>query len=70
MNMILAPKDMLEQDDTAKELLGEYLVQMTFQNVSQDEARQILEYFREYDTKGPAIEKPATPSKKPAKKSK
>lgn len=52
MNMILNPKDMLEQDETAKELLGEFLTQMTFQNVTQDETRGILEYFREYDEKG------------------
>jgi uncharacterized surface protein with fasciclin (FAS1) repeats len=63
---------MLEQDDTAKELLGEYLTQMTFQNVSQDDARAILEYFREYDEKGPSAggvdEKAKSPDKKSAKK--
>lgn len=51
MNMILNPAEMLQKDDVAKELLGEYLTPMTFQNVSQDEARQILEYFRQQDSK-------------------
>lgn len=49
MNMILNPAEMLEKDATAKELLAEYMTQMTFQNVTQDEARQLLEYFRQND---------------------
>ena len=36
MNMILNPAEMLEKDATAKELLAEYMTQMTFQNVTQD----------------------------------
>lgn len=51
MNMILNPAEMLEKNDQAKELLGEYMVPMTFQNVSQDEARAILEYLRSAETK-------------------
>ncbi len=58
MNMILNPAQMLEEDETAKGLLGEFMVPMTFQNISQEEARAVLEYLREIDGK------PAAPSKK------
>ena len=51
MNMILNPVEMTQKDPVAQEMFGEFLIQMTFQNVSQDEARQILEYFREVDSK-------------------
>jgi mono/diheme cytochrome c family protein len=49
MNMILNPVEMTQKDPIAKQLLAEYLTQMTFQNVSQEEARAILEYFRSID---------------------
>ncbi|GIL18546.1 MAG: hypothetical protein BroJett040_22970 [Oligoflexia bacterium] len=49
MNMILNPVEMTQKDPTAQALLGEFLTQMTFQNVTQDEARSILEYFRQID---------------------
>lgn len=49
MNMILNPSEMLDKDPVAKELLATYLTRMTFQNVSKDEARAILEYFRQVD---------------------
>lgn len=49
MNMILNPQEMTQQDPVAKELLGIYLIQMTFQDVSQDDARALLEYFRSED---------------------
>lgn len=51
MNMILNPAEMVQKDPIAKELLAEFLTQMSFQNVTQDEARLILEYFREIDSK-------------------
>lgn len=51
MNMILNPAQMLEENEAAKELLGEYLVPMTFQNITKDETRAILEYFRLSDQK-------------------
>lgn len=54
MNMILNPEEMCREDPEARKLLGEYMVQMTFQNVSQDEARNILEYFRQTDGAGAA----------------
>ncbi len=49
MNMILNPQQMTQENPTAKELFATYLVQMTFQDVSQDDARAILEYFRSID---------------------
>jgi hypothetical protein len=52
MNMILNPGEMLDKDPVAQELLAEFLTKMTFQDVTQDDARSILEYFRYYDDKG------------------
>lgn len=49
MNMILNPQGMTAENDAAKQLLGEYMTQMTFQNVKEPEARAILEYFRQHD---------------------
>ena len=49
MNMILNPQQMTQENPTAKELFATYLIQMTFQDVSQDDARAILEYFRAND---------------------
>ncbi len=64
MNMIMNPQEMTQKDPEAQKLLEEYLMQMTFQNVTQPETRSILEYFRHYDEKGeiaadakPAIDK-------------
>ncbi|ADO44575.1 cytochrome c class I [Hydrogenobacter thermophilus TK-6] len=51
MNMILNPTEMEQKDPIAKQLLSEYLTQMTFQNVSQEDARAILEYLRSVDEK-------------------
>ena len=51
MNMILNPAEMTKQDPIAQELLGNFLTQMTFQNVSEAESRAILEYFRSKDGK-------------------
>ncbi|WP_242920150.1 c-type cytochrome [Pontibacter liquoris] len=49
MNMILNPEEMTKQDPTAKKLLAEHLTQMTNQNVNEQDARAILEYFRQND---------------------
>ncbi len=49
MNMILNPSEMIQKDPVAHELLEQYLTQMADMGVSQDEARQLLEYFRQYD---------------------
>lgn len=48
MNMILNPSGMTASDETAKALLGEYMTQMSV-NVTQDDARAVLEYFRKLD---------------------
>ena len=52
MNMILNPVEMTQKDPIAKKLLAEYLSQMPFQNVTQEDARKILEYFRYVDSQG------------------
>ena len=49
MNMITNPAEMTQKDPTAKDLLAKHLTQMTFQDVSDDQAKQILEYFRAND---------------------
>lgn len=49
MNMILNPQQMTQENPAAKELFATYLIQMTFQDVSHDDARAILEYFRSID---------------------
>lgn len=46
MNMILNPENMVENDPDAKALLEEYLSPMANQNLTEDEARAILELFR------------------------
>lgn len=49
MNMIMNPNEMVEKDPIAKALLAEYLSPMANQNISQEQARKILEYFRSID---------------------
>jgi cytochrome c551/c552 len=49
MNQILNPTEMIAKDPVAKELFAQYLVPMTFQDISHDDARVILEYFRAVD---------------------
>lgn len=47
MNMILNPEEMVQKDPIAKKLLVEYNgAPMANQNLTEDEARAILEYFR------------------------
>lgn len=46
MNMILDPEKMVAENPAAKKLLEEYLAPMANQNLTEDEARKILEYFR------------------------
>jgi len=47
MNMILNPENMIQNDPLAKELLSEFNgAPMANQNLTEDEARAILEYFR------------------------
>jgi hypothetical protein len=49
MNMITNVEVMLDQDPVAQALLEECLTRMPNQNISQDEARQILEHLRKND---------------------
>ncbi len=49
MNQILNPVEMTQKDPVAKELFTQFMVQMTFQDVSHDDSRAILEYFRGID---------------------
>jgi len=46
MNMILNPAEMIQKHPEARAKLAEYMTPMPFQNVSEDEARDILEYLR------------------------
>lgn len=51
MNMILNPQEMYTRHPVAKQLLAEHMTQMPNQQLTQEEARQVLEYFR---TQAPA----------------
>jgi len=51
MNMIMNPEQMVKEDPVAKELLAEYLAPMANQNITEDQARKIVEYFRQVDSK-------------------
>ena len=46
MNMILNPEEMIKEDPIAMELLAEYASPMTNQNLTEEEARQVVEYMR------------------------
>ena len=49
MNMITNVDMMLEEDEEAQKLLEQCLVRMPNQNISQDEARQLIEFMRHND---------------------
>ncbi len=46
MNMILNPDEMVKRHPEVRAMLATYYVPMTFQNVSEPDARAILEYLR------------------------
>lgn len=46
MNMVINPEEMTKKDPTARKLLAEHLTQMTNQNISEKDARAILEFLR------------------------
>lgn len=46
LNMILNPEEMYTKHPVAKQLLAEHMTQMPNLALSQDEARQVLEYLR------------------------
>jgi mono/diheme cytochrome c family protein len=56
LNMITNPIEMTKSDPTAKDLLATHLTQMTFQDVSDEQAKQILEFFRKNDSGAPTAE--------------
>ncbi|HTN21231.1 MAG TPA: cytochrome c [Pelobium sp.] len=49
MNMITNPEEMTKKDPVAKALFEKHLVQMTFQNVNDEETREIYEFLRQND---------------------
>jgi mono/diheme cytochrome c family protein len=49
MNMIMNPEQMIKENEAAKALFAEYMTPMANQNITQDEARAILEYFLSLD---------------------
>jgi mono/diheme cytochrome c family protein len=51
MNMILNPVDMVAKHPEAKKMFAQYPTQMTFQNVTYEDARNLLEYFRSLNNK-------------------
>ena len=46
MNMILDPELMVKENEAARQLLMEYSAPMANQNLTEEEARGVLEYFR------------------------
>lgn len=46
MNIIINPEEMAKKDPTAKALLAEYMAPMANQNITEEEARAILEFLR------------------------
>ena len=53
MNMILNPEVMVKEDPIAKKLFEEFLSPMANQNLTEEEARAVVEYFRKYDVENP-----------------
>lgn len=51
MNMILNPEVMVKEDPIAKELLATFLAPMANQHLNEEQARKILEFFRQNDSK-------------------
>ncbi len=49
MNMILNTNEMIFEDDTAYELLAEYMTPMPQLLLTEDQARELLEFFRTQD---------------------
>jgi cytochrome c1 len=47
MNMILNPAEMVKKHPEAKKMLAQFMTPMPYQNVSREETRAIVEYFRE-----------------------
>lgn len=58
MNMMLNPEEMLKRHPEGKAMLAEFLTPMPNQNLTQDEARAILEYLRQQHRSGAATAGP------------
>jgi len=52
MNMILDTETMIENDDTVKCLLQEFMMKMPNQSVDEKEARSVLEHLRQHAATG------------------
>jgi cytochrome c len=50
MNMMLNPSEMTQKHPVVRELVGEYMLAMPFQDLTEPEARAILEYLRTVQT--------------------
>lgn len=46
MNMIMNPERMIKENEAAKALFAEFMTPMANQNISEDEARALLEFLR------------------------
>jgi len=46
MNMMLNPDEMVKRHPEGKKLLAEYLSPMTYQNITEEDARNVIEYLR------------------------
>lgn len=46
MNFILEPRENIQRHPIGQALLREYLIEMPYQNIDQEQARAILEYLR------------------------
>ncbi|MCC5904764.1 MAG: cytochrome c [Balneolaceae bacterium] len=49
MNFILNPRENIDRHPVGQALLREYLTQMPYQNVSEEDARALVEFMRDYD---------------------
>lgn len=54
MNMILNPAEMYTRHPAVKELLGQYMTQMPNLGLTQEQAREVVEYLRTTTTPAPA----------------
>lgn len=54
MNMILNPAEMVEKHPVARDLLAQFMTPMPNQQLTQDEARAVLEYLRSQQVEGDA----------------
>lgn len=51
LNMMTSPLEMTKNDPTAKSLFEKHIVQMTFQDVNDEQAHQLLMFFLNNDSK-------------------